>query len=287
MDERTRLEILNDPVYGPNSPFFWPGIVWQAKTFAFYDRSADCRSTKDFLEKYKDNYSGVEGYIDNTEDPEKEHIEKLYAHFHKLYDRIESWPYHTFFVSALYRMIFHETFPYQSKLYQVTRSFYFDDLNRVYISEGLYDRAISSVSLQSLEETQQDKEIDKVGGRISEDTWYHLTRILLDPDSDPLVLKEVIRFIRLLEQYNLRDGYPEGIKEDLLFMLERRFANDKPVDTEPFPEKYLVCLSLLRIPTEKVEQAMNKSIEEKSYRPFIDLLQPFIDLLETDETDES
>jgi hypothetical protein len=234
----------------------------------------------------------VEGYIENIEDPEieypeKEYIEKLYAHFHKLYHGIESWPYHIFVVSALYRMIFHEVFPYQSKLYEVPRSFYFDDLNRAYLSKGLYDRAVSAVTLQSLEETQQDKEIDKVGGRISEGTWYHLTRILLDPKSNPLVLKELIRFIRLLEQYNLRDGYPEGIKEDLLFMLERRFANDGPVDTEPFPEKYLVCLSLLRIPTEKVEQAMKKSIEEKSYRPFIDLLQPLIDLLETDETDES
>ena len=178
MDEKTRLEILNDPVYGPNSPFFWPGIVWQAETFVFYDRSADCRSTQDFLEKYKDNYSGVEGYIENIEDPEEdpeeEYIAKLYAHFHKLYDGIESWPYHTFVVSALYRMIFQEVFPYQFKLYQVTRSFYFDDLNRVYISKGLYDKAISYVSLQSLEETQQDKEIDKVGGRISERTWLPL-----------------------------------------------------------------------------------------------------------------
>jgi hypothetical protein len=272
MDEKTRLEILNNPVYGPNSPFFWPGTVWHAENFVFYGRPVYYRSTKDFLEDHEYNYSGVEGYIDNTEDPEGEHIEKLYAHFHKLYDGIESWPYHTFVVSALYRMIFHETFPYQSNLYEVTRSFYFDDLNRLYIREGLYDRAISSVSLQSLEETQQDKEIDKVGGRISERTWYHLTRILLDPDSDPLVCQEVIRFIRLLEQYNLIDGYPEGIKEDLLFRLENSFSCDRPVDTKTFPEKYLVCLSLLRISTEKGEQAIKRSLEEKSYGPLIDLL---------------
>ena len=179
MDEKTRLEILNDPVYGPNSPFFWPGTVWHAENFVFYGRPVYYTSTKDFLENYKYNYSGVEGYIENIEDPEieypeKEYIEKLYAHFHKLYDGIESWPYHIFVVSALYRMIFHEIFPYQSKLYQVPRSFYFDDLNRAYLSKGLYDRAVSAVTLQSLEETQQDKEIDKVGGRISEDDMVPL-----------------------------------------------------------------------------------------------------------------
>ena len=184
-------------------------------------------------------------------------------------------------------MIFHETFPYQSKLYQVPRSFYFDDLNRVYISKGLYDRAISSVSLQSLEETQQDKEIDKVGGRISEGTWYHLTRILLDPDSDPLVLKEVIR---LLEQYNLVDAYTEDFTKELLSGFEAFIDCGvlvQPSGKKRFKDRLLPCLSLLRIPTEEVEQAMKKSLEEKSYRPFIDLLQPFIDLLETDETDES
>jgi hypothetical protein len=153
MDEKTRLEILNDPVYGPNSPFFWPGTVWHAENFVFYGRPVYYRSTKDFLENYEYNYSGVEGYIENIEDPEEEYIEKLYEHFDKLYDGIESWPYQTFVVSALYRMISHETFPYQSKLYEVTRSIDFDDLNRAYLSKGLYDRAITAVTLQSLEET--------------------------------------------------------------------------------------------------------------------------------------
>jgi hypothetical protein len=105
MDERTRLEILNDPVYGPNSPFFWPGTRSHAEEFAFCD-PFDCRSTKDFLENYENDYSGVVFYIEDTEDPEEEFIDELYAHFDKLYDGIESWPYHTFFVSALYRVVF-------------------------------------------------------------------------------------------------------------------------------------------------------------------------------------
>jgi hypothetical protein len=96
MDEKSRLAILNDPVYGPNSQFFWPGTVWHAKNFVFYDQSVNYRSTKEFLEKYRDNYSGVEGYIENIEDPEEECIEKLYAHFDKLYHGIESWPYNIF-----------------------------------------------------------------------------------------------------------------------------------------------------------------------------------------------
>ena len=281
MDEKTRLEILNDPVYGPNSPFFWPGTVWHAEILAFYERPFNYRSIKDFLKKYKDDYSGVKNYIENIEDPEEEYVDKLYAHFDKLYDGIESWPSQAFVVSALYRMIFHEIFPYQSKRYDVPKGTNFDYLEKVYLREGLYDEAINFDFLQSAEKTQQDKEIDKVGGRISETTWYHLTRILLDPKSDPLVFTEVIKFIRLLEQDNLVDGW---VKEDLLFLLERIFSCDGPVDIKPFPEKYLVCLSLLQIPTEKSEQAIQRSLEEKSYRPLIDLLQPLIDLIETDES---
>ena len=109
MDEKTRVEILNDPIYGPNSPFFWPGTARDAENFVFYDRSANCNSTKDFLKNYEGNYSGVETYIDNTDDPVAEYIDEMYAHFHKLYDGIESWPYHTFFVSALYHSIVHDT----------------------------------------------------------------------------------------------------------------------------------------------------------------------------------
>jgi hypothetical protein len=216
VDEKPRLEILNDPVYGPNSPFFWPGTVLHAKEFVFCD-TLDCRSTKDFLEDYKYDYSDVEVYIENTEYPKEEYVDQLYAHFHKLYDGIESWPYHTFVVSAFYRIVFHQTFPYQSKLYQVTKSSSFDDLNRLYISEGLYDKAITSVTLQSL---QQDKEIDKVGGRISKKTWYHLTKMLLNPTLDFLVYKEVTR---LLKQYNLVDAYPEDFKKEILLTFKLFF----------------------------------------------------------------
>ena len=114
MNDKTRVEILNDSLYGPDSPFFWPGTVSQAEDFVFYDRSIHCRSTKDFLENYDYSYSGVQAYIENTEDPEEEYIDELYQHFHKLYDRIEPWPSHTFFVSALYRVVFHQISPYQS-----------------------------------------------------------------------------------------------------------------------------------------------------------------------------
>ena len=213
MDEKIRLEILNDPVYGPNSPLFWPGTKSHAEEFVFYDQSVDCRSTQDFLENYNYDYSGAEVYMENTEYPEEEYIEKLYAHFHKLYDGIESWPYHTFFVSAFYRTVLDEIFPYQSKLYGLAKSSSFDDLNRLYISEGLYDKAICFEFSQSVEKIQQDKEVDKVGGRISESTWYHLTWIFRNPDSDSLVCQELIR---VLKQYNLVDAYQEELKKRLL-----------------------------------------------------------------------
>jgi hypothetical protein len=153
MNEKTRLEILNDRVYGPKSPFFWPGTKSHAKEFVFYDQSVDCRSTQDFLENYKDDYSGVQFYIEDTKDPEEECIDEMYAHFHKLYDGIESWPYHTFFVSAFYRMIFHETFPYQSKRYGLAKRANFNYLEKVYLSKGLYDEAISKLFFQSVEKT--------------------------------------------------------------------------------------------------------------------------------------
>jgi hypothetical protein len=273
MDEKIRLEILNDPVYGPNSPFFWPGTISHAEDFVFYDQSVDCRSTQDFLENYRDDYSNVEYYIENTEYPDEESIDEMHAHFDKLYHGIESWPYHTFFVSAFYRIVFHEIFPYQSKLSSLAKSSSFDDLNLLYISEGLYDEAINHEFLQSAEETQQDKEIDKVGGRISGITWYHVTRIFRDPNSDPLVLKELIR---VLKQYNLVDAYTEDFKKELLPKFGFLFSRSEPVepgDKRKFTDRLLACLSLLRIPTEKGEQAIQRSLEEKSSRPLIDLLQ--------------
>ena len=273
MDEKIRLEILNDPVYGPNSPFFWPGTISHAEEFVFYDQSVDCRSTQDFLENYRDDYSNVEYYIENTEYPDEESIDEMHAHFDKLYHGIESWPYHTFFVSAFYRIVFHEIFPYQSKWYQVTKSWRFDDLNLLYISEGLYDEAISREFYQSLEKTQQDKEIDKVGGRISERTWDHLTWIFRKPDSDPLVCQELIR---VLKQYNLVDAYPNEFKKKLLPRFNFLFSRDElvePGDKKKITDRLLACLSLLQIPIEKGEQAIQRSLEDKSSRPLIDLLQ--------------
>jgi hypothetical protein len=179
MDEKMRLEILTDPVYGPNSPFFWPGTVWHAEEFALDDSLVNCRSTENFLEFYNYDHSGAKVYMENTEYPEEEYVDQLYAHFDKLYDGIESWPYHTFFVSALYRVVFHEVFPYQSKRYGLAKSSSFDYLNPAYLSKGLYDEAIKCEFSQSVEKTQQDKEIDKVGGRISGTTWYHVIRILI------------------------------------------------------------------------------------------------------------
>ena len=48
-------------------------------------------------------------------------------------------------------LFFHEISPSQSKLYEVTKSSRFDYLNRAYLSKGLYDRAITSVTWQSVE----------------------------------------------------------------------------------------------------------------------------------------
>ena len=79
-----------------------------------------------------------------------------------------------------------------------------------------------------------------------------------------------------MEQYNLIGGYSEEIKEAILFIFEFSFELGlllEPLDRKAFTESHLVCLSLLRIPTEKGHQAIQKSLAEKSYAPFIDLLQ--------------
>ena len=200
MNAKTRVKILTDPVYGPHSLFFWPGTVLHAQKFIFYDRSIDCRSTKDFLENYDYSYSGVQAYIENTKNPKQEYIDELYQHFHKLYDKIQCWPSHTFFVSALYRVVFDEIFPYQSKWYELIKDL---RLNEVYLSKGLSDenyKAINDGFLLSVEEILQDKEIDKVGRRISNSTWRQFSRILRDPNLDPLVYQELVR---LGQQYFL------------------------------------------------------------------------------------
>ena len=63
--KKSRAERLTDTIYGPDSQFFWYGTVLHGKQFVLYDRSVDCSSTKELLENCKDNYSGVEGYIEN------------------------------------------------------------------------------------------------------------------------------------------------------------------------------------------------------------------------------
>jgi hypothetical protein len=79
-----------------------------------------------------------------------------------------------------------------------------------------------------------------------------------------------------LEQYNLVDAYTEDFKKELISGFEAFIDCGvlvQPSDKKRFKDRLLPCLSLLRIPTEKGEQAIQRSIEEKSYRPFIDLLQ--------------
>jgi hypothetical protein len=82
--------------------------------------------------------------------------------------------------------------------------------------------------------------------------------------------------IRLLEQYNLTDTYPKEIKKEILLTF-KLFFSGKGVpsvsDTKAFKDRLLACPSLLRIPTEKGEQAIKRSLEERNSRPFIDLLQ--------------
>ena len=270
------MQFWNHPLYGPNGPFFWPGTQSDAEEFAY---SCDCISTEDFLEEYKDAYSGVECYIANTEhpgegfidDPSEEFIDEMYAHFYKVYDGIQSWPAHTFFVSAFYRTVFSDIFPYQSKRYDVTKCNRADHLEAAYFSKGLYDEAIRDQFLQSLERIQQEKEIDKVGGRISYRTWSLLIRSLRDTDLDPLACQEVVR---LVKQYRLVETYPEDFKEALLFRFKSYSSSGwKPPNTKEFTDDLLVCLSLLPIPIERNQQAIKRSLGEKSYAPLIDFLQ--------------
>ena len=271
MNEKTRAQFFNDPIYGPNGPFFWPGTTSDAREFVMDNQPIDRRSTACFLEDYQEDFSGVECYIANTEHPGEKFIDKMRADFHKLYHGIESWPYHTFFVSAFYRIVFHDIFPYQSKRYEAIRNRSIDLPDDISLRERLYDEAIRAEFLQSLEKIQQDKEIDKVGGRISETTWDHLVTILRDPESDSLVCKELIR---LVKQYNLTDAYPEDFKSPILLRFKHALSQGwVPPAQKSFTEGLLACLSLLRIPTEKNHQAITKSLAEKSYAPLIDLLE--------------
>ena len=100
-----------------------------------------------------------------------------------------------------------------------------------------------------------------------------MTRIFRDPNSDPLVCQELIR---LLKQNNLVDAYPEDFKKELLPRFNFLFSRGElvePGDKRKLTDRLLACLSLLRIPTEKGEQAIKRSLEEKSSGPLIAFLQ--------------
>ena len=149
----------------------------------------------------------------------------------------------------------------------------------MYLSKGVSDeddKVISVLFFQSLEKTKQDKAIDKVGGRISDTTWSHLIRSLRKADSNSLVCQELIR---LVKQYNLVDAYPEDFQKQFLLKLKSFFKLGwllEPDDTKAFTDSHLVCLSLLRIPTEKGEQAIKRSLAEKSYAPLIALFHSIV-----------
>ena len=178
-DDQEPFQLLIDPVYGPHSKFFWPGSYLNAEDYVSVPTHPPAYvSGEEFLDMYVDTFSGASDYRESTDYPDRSYCEDLWAHFYNLYDDVESWDSSTLFVSAVYRGLFHEMFPYQSQLYELRTRLDYESISETYLKRGLYDEAILAAYGRPV------KEADKIKRKLSSRTWFHLMGLILYPYTD-------------------------------------------------------------------------------------------------------
>ena len=272
------FQLQIDPVYGLNSKYFWPGSYADARSYVLTPvRISPYVSGKQFLEIYAESVSGVDAYLELTEYPDESYCDALYDHFYNLYNDVESWERSTLFVSAVYRGLFHEMFPYQSELLELKTDFYYKLIYEPYLKEGRDDEAIRATGDRFF------KEADKRKRGLSFDTCSELLSVLLSSDTDLSLISELIP---VLHRTNIVVNHQKQLKEGFLFQLKMHTNAlgllHSPLGDETtkdlFGKKLVLSLPLLQIEPEAAQKAVDDGLSLLSYEPIISLIwdHPFV-----------
>ena len=268
MFDQESFQLLMDPVYGPNSKYFWPGQYVDAQDYVTDPtRLPAYVSGEEFLEMYAARFSGVSDYLESTDYPEESYCDTLYDKFYSLYNDVASWKTSTLFVSAVYRDLFHEMFPYQSQLCELRTRLNYESTIEPYLKKGLFDEAILAAYGRPVKDSDKEKR------KLSSSTWFHLMRLILYPYTDRSCILELIT---VLNRTNLVATNQREIKEGLLFELEYTstlsILREEP-SKNLYRERLVWGLSLLQIEPKAAENAVDDTLSSLSYGPIISLVQ--------------
>ena len=278
-DDQGSFQLLIDPVYGPNSKYFWPGKYWQASCYVLTPvRISPYVSGKDFLEIYAESFSGVEDYLESTDYPDRSYCDTLYNHFYHLYKDVESWERTTLFVSAVYRDLFHKMFPYESQILELRTDLYYESIIEPYLKEGKSEEealmaAYSKTEARMAAYSESFKGVKKGEGSLSLDTCRGLISLLWSSDTD---ISLILELIKVLQRTNIVVNYQKQLQEGFLSTLELTGALALLVDEtrrDLCREKLVLGLSLLQIEPKAAEKAVDNSLSLENYGPIISLIR--------------
>ena len=253
------FHLLIDPVYGPNSQYFWPGSYLDAIHYIMDPTRPPVYVSGDaFLEKY-----GVLAYRDSTDYPEESYCDALYEKFYSLYNHVESWDSSTLYVSAVYRDLFHKMFPYQSELCELKTRLEYESITKPLLKRNLYDEAILAAYGRPVKET------DKIKRKLSSRDWGYLMRLILYPYTDRALILELMA---VLNRTNIVTTHQREIKEGLLRELEYTNALSF-LRKDIYGERLVWGLSLLQIGSNAAQKAVDETLCSLSYGPIISIIQ--------------
>ena len=264
------FQLLIDPVYGPQSKFFWPGGYMEAEYYVRTPTHSPVYvSGEEFLEMYLESFSGVLSYLESTDYPDESYSDTLYHHFYKLYNHVESWERTTLFVSAVYRGLFHEMFPYESKLLQLRTRLGYESTVEPYLKQGKpEEEAIIAAYSESF------KKIDKGEKKLSLGTCRRLIGLILSSNTDLSLISELIK---VLHRTKIVANHQKELKEGLLFKLEDPYPIFSVLGDETrrdlCREKLVLALSLFEIEPKAAKEAVDDTLSSRSHEPIISLIR--------------
>ena len=262
------FELLIDPVYGPNSKFFWPGSFADASDYVLSPvRISSYVSGEEFLEMYVESFSGVLDYRQSSDYPDESYCDTLYDHFYNLYSHVESWDTSTLFVSAVYRDLFHEMFPYQSQLLELRTRLDYESILRPFLEEGRDDEAMKAAYGRPFNEA------DKGERKLFLVTCCRLMKLILARNTDLSLISELVK---VLHRTNIVARNHKKLKEGLLFMLRDTHALPFPGDEmrrDLYRKKLVLALSLFEIEPKAAEKAVNDGLSSQSHEPITHLIR--------------
>ena len=271
------FHLLIDPVYGPNSKYFWPGSYLDAEDYIMAPtRLPVYVSGEAFLEKYADELSGVLPYRDSTDYPDESYCDALYEKFYSLYNHVEAWDSSTLFVSAVYRDLFHKIFPYQSQLCELRTRLNYESRTEPLLRRNLYDEAFLAAYGRPVKET------DKMKRKLSSRDWAYLMGLIFYPYIDRALISELMA---VLNRTNIVTTHQREVKEGLLMELEYTkalsFLGESTIKNiyrerlvkDIYGERLVWGLSLLQIEPDVAQKAVDETLSSLSYGPIISIIK--------------